>query len=171
LASIPGTVVCAGPKSILDVDRTRERLETDGVTVLGWQTDDFPAFYCRESGFAVDQRVDTAQQVAEMIQQRDRLGLKSAILVTVPCPEMHALPHEEMQTYVNEAQMEANELGVTGKNLTPYLLNRLAERTEGRSLAANRALLENNAQVAAEIATALFNRSESRLQAEVNETL
>jgi len=155
LASIPGTVVCAGPKSILDVERTRERLETDGVTVLGWQTDEFPAFYCRESGQAVDQRVETAEEVAEIICHRDQLGLQSAILVTVPCPEMHAMPHDEMQAYINESQLEAAELGVTGKDLTPYLLNRLAERTEGRSLAANRALLINNARVAAEISCAL----------------
>jgi pseudouridine-5'-phosphate glycosidase len=154
LAGIPGTVVCAGPKSILDVDATRERLETDGVTVLGWQTDEFPAFYCRESGLGVDQRVDTAEEVAEIIAQRNELGLKSSILVTVPCPEMHAMPHEEMQSLINESQMEASELGVAGKDLTPYLLNRLAERTEGRSLAANRALLLNNARVAAAIAKA-----------------
>ena len=155
LATIPGTVVCAGPKSILDVDRTRERLETDGVTVLGWQTDEFPAFYCRESGLSVDQRVETAEEVAEIIRHRDALGLRSAILVTVPCPEMHAMPHDEMQAYINVSQLEAAELGVTGKDRTPYLLNRLAERTEGRSLAANRALLLNNARVAAEISCAL----------------
>jgi pseudouridine-5'-phosphate glycosidase len=154
LAGIPGTVVCAGPKSILDVDATRERLETDGVTVLGWQTDEFPAFYCRESGLGVDKRVDTAEELAEIIAQRNELGLKSSILVTVPCPEMHAMPHEEMQSLINESQMEASELGVAGKDLTPYLLNRLAERTEGRSLAANRALLLNNARVAAAIAKA-----------------
>lgn len=155
LASLPGTVVCAGPKSILDVERTRERLETDGVIVLGWQTDDFPAFYCRSSGLPVDQRVDTAEEAAAVIRQRDRLGLQASVLVTVPCPEVHAMPEEEMQTYINEATMEADELGVSGKDLTPYLLNRLAERTEGRSLAANRALLINNAQVAAEIACVL----------------
>lgn len=154
LATLPGTVVCAGPKSILDVDRTRERLETDGVTVLGWQTDDFPCFYCRESGLPVDQRVESAEEVAEIMQHRDSLRLNAAILVTVPCPEMHALPNEEIQGYINESQLEAAELGVSGKNLTPYLLNRLAERTEGRSLSANRALLLNNARVAAEIACA-----------------
>ena len=154
LASMPGTVVCAGPKSILDVDRTRERLETDGVTVLGWKTDDFPAFYCRESGLGVDQRVDSAEEVAQIIQERNTLGLRSSILLTVPCPEMHALPLEEMQQWVNESQAEAAELGVSGKDLTPYLLHRMSERSGGRSLAANRALLLNNAQVAAEVAVA-----------------
>lgn len=154
LASIPGTVVCAGPKSILDVDRTRERLETDGVTVLGWRTDAFPAFYCRESEQGVDLRVDSAAEVAAIMVERDRQGLKASILVAVPCPEVQALPWEEMRQLIAEAQMEAEELGVSGKDLTPHLLNRLAERTQGRSLAANRALLVNNARVAAEIAVA-----------------
>lgn len=154
LASIPGTVVCAGPKSILDVDRTRERLETDGVTLLGWKTDEFPAFYCRESGWAVDARVDSAAEVAEIMVERDRLGLRAAILVTAPCPEVHALPWEEMRQWISEAHMEAEELGMAGKELTPYLLKRLAERTDGRSLVSNRALLLNNAGIAADIARA-----------------
>jgi len=154
LAGIPGTVVCAGPKSILDIDRTRERLETDGVTVLGWKTDIFPCFYCRESDHSVDARVDTPHEVAEIMLERDHLGLSSSILVVAPCPETHALPTEEMNQSVLEAQMEADELGVSGKDLTPYLLNHLAQRTHGRSLAANRALLLNNARIAAEISRA-----------------
>jgi pseudouridine-5'-phosphate glycosidase len=154
LASIPGTVVCAGPKSILDVARTRERLETDVVAVLGWRTDEFPAFYCRESGLPVDQRVESADDVAEIIRHRDAMGLRASVLVVVPCPDWAAMPAEEMQGFINESQLEAAELGVRGKDLTPYLLNRLAERTEGRSLAANRALLLNNARVAAEISCA-----------------
>lgn len=154
LASIPGTVVCAGPKSILDVDRTRERLETDGVIVLGWKTDEFPAFYCRESGQGVDARVEAASEVAEVMVERNRLGLRASVLVTVPCPEMHALPRDEMRGLIAEAHLEAEALGVSGKSLTPHLLKRLAERTDGRSLQANRALLLNNARVAAEIASA-----------------
>lgn len=159
LASIPGTVVCAGPKSILDVEKTRERLETDGVTVLGWKTEEFPAFYSRGSGLSVDQRVDSAEEVAHMILARDMLRIRSAIMVTVPCPETIAIPHEEMEAYITEAQAEAVRTHVTGKELTPFLLNRLAERTEGRSLAANRALLLNNARVAAEISCALNEMS------------
>lgn len=156
LARLPGTVVCAGPKSILDVDRTRERLETDGVTVLGWQTKDFPAFYCRESGWEVDHQVDSAEEVAQIIRERDAQGLTASILLTVPCPEMHAIPAEEMLQWVNESIAEASELGVVGKDLTPYLLKRMSERSGGRSLAANRALLLNNARVAAEVAGALL---------------
>src|SRR5690606_10600767 len=140
--------------------RTRERLETDGVTVLGWKTDEFPAFYCRESGLRVDQRVETAEEVAEIVRARDALESRASVLVTVPCPEMQALPSEQLRQFIVESQMEAEELGVGGKDLTPYLLTRLAERTEGRSLAANRALLVNNARVAAEIAMA-FSEGEA----------
>lgn len=154
LARFPGTVVCAGAKSILDLPRTRERLETDGVTVLGWRTEEFPAFYSRESGLPVDQRVESADEVARIIQERDRIGLNQAILVTVPCPEPHAIAAEEMEQSIAAAVAEAELKGLGGKALTPFLLNRLAESTDGRSLTANRALLCNNARVAAEIAIA-----------------
>ncbi len=156
LAQLPGTVVCAGAKSILDLPRTRERLETDGVTVLGWQCDEFPAFYSRESGMAVDQRVESAAEVASMMRERDRLGLKQSILVTVPCPQSAAVPWAEMEDAIADAETAAIAQGIMGKELTPFLLNRLAEATQGRSLAANRALLSNNARVAAQIATAFF---------------
>ncbi|MDF3130192.1 pseudouridine-5'-phosphate glycosidase [Kiritimatiellaeota bacterium B1221] len=156
LAQFPGTVVCAGAKSILDLPRTRERLETDGVTVLGWQCDAFPAFYSRESGMEVDQRVESAAEVASMMQERDRLGLRQSILVAVPCPEKSALPREEMEEAIAAAEREAVSQGIMGKALTPFLLNRLAEATQGRSLAANRALLCNNARVAADIANAFY---------------
>lgn len=154
LAQWPGTVVCAGAKSILDLPKTRERLETDGVTVLGWQTEEFPAFYARESGLAVDQRVETAAEVAAIMKARDRLKLRQSILVTVPCPAEAALPAKEMMSAVSEAEEAAAILGIRGKELTPFLLNRLAEATAGRSLAANRALLCHNARIAAEIAVA-----------------
>ncbi len=154
LARMPGTVVCAGAKSILDLPRTRERLETDGVTVLGWKTKEFPAFYSRSSGLPVDQQVHSAVEVAEIMQQRDTLRLQQAILVTVPCPEEAAIPSAEIEAELMEAEAFALEQGITGNELTPYLLNRLAERTQGRSLVANRALLIQNARVAAEIAVA-----------------
>lgn len=154
LASLPGCVVCAGAKSILDLPRTRERLETDGVTVLGWRCEELPAFYARRSGLAVDQRVESAGQVARMLRERDALGLRSAILVTAPCPEEAALPAAEMEDAVAEALADAARRGIGGKALTPHLLAFVAERTRGRSLAANRALLLNNAGIAAAIATA-----------------
>lgn len=155
LASIPGCVVCAGAKSILDLCATRERLETDGVTVLGWQCDDMPAFYCRESGLPVDHRVETAEDVAAIIRDRDALQLRSSIVVTVPCPADVALPRDEVETVIADAVHEAEQRGIRGKQLTPFLLNRVAEKSEGRSLAANRGLLLNNARVATAIATAL----------------
>jgi len=158
LASLPGTVVCAGAKSILDLAKTRERLETDGVTVLGWQTNEFPAFYSRESGLPVDQRVETAEEVALIIQERNAYGLKQSILVAVPCPEPNALPFNEMEQIIASAGMEADAMNIRGKALTPFLLHHVAKATEGRSLMANRALLCNNARVAAEIALA-FSKS------------
>ncbi|MGA0332450.1 MAG: pseudouridine-5'-phosphate glycosidase [Kiritimatiellia bacterium] len=154
LATLPGTVVCAGAKSILDLPKTRERLETDGVTVLGWQTDEFPAFYSRDSGLAVDHRVETAEEAAEIIRERNSLGLRHAILVTVPCPEPLAIPAREIEGAIAAAVGEAEAQRISGKALTPFLLNRLAEATQGRSLEANRALLRHNAGVAAAIAGA-----------------
>jgi pseudouridine-5'-phosphate glycosidase len=159
LASLPGTVVCAGAKSILDLPRTRERLETDGVTVLGYRCSEMPAFYCRESGLPVDQRVESADEVARIIRERDAYGLRQAILLTVPCPADAALPNDLVEAAVADAQAEADLLGIRGKDITPFLLKRLAERTEGRSLAANQALLVENARVAAAVAVAL--RSDS----------
>jgi pseudouridine-5'-phosphate glycosidase len=151
---MPGTVICAGAKSISDLPRTRERLETDGVTVLGWKTDEFPAFYSRSSGLPVDRRVESAADVAEVMLQRDTLRLQQSILVTVPCPEEAAIPSDEIEAAIEEAEASAREKGISGNGRTPYLLNRLAERTQGRTLAANRALLLQNARVAAEIAVA-----------------
>ncbi len=157
LASLPGLVVCSGAKSILDLPRTRERLETDGVTVLGWRCDEFPAFTSTSSGLPVDQRVETAEEVAEMMRARDTLGLRAAILLTVPCPAEHALPAAEMEPLLRQALALADQQHIRGKNLTPFLLSHIALATHGRSLEANLALLENNAAVAAQVATA-FSR-------------
>lgn len=156
LASLPGLVVCSGAKSILDLPRTRERLETDGVTVLGWRTEELPAFTCRGSGLAVDQRVDSAEEAADIMAHRDALGLRSSILLTVPCPEPLALDAEEMEPLLREALARAADAGIAGKALTPFLLAHIAEATEGRSLEANLALLRNNASVAARVARAFF---------------
>lgn len=155
LATLPGTVVCSGAKSILDLPRTRERLETDGVTVLGYQTDSFPAFTCRDSGLPVDRRVDSPEEAADIIRHRDAFGLRATVLVCVPCPAGSALEPVELETALATALAEADARGITGKAVTPFLLSRVAERTGGKSLAANRALLANNARVAAEIAREL----------------
>jgi len=155
LASIPIVVVCAGAKAILDLPRTLERLETLGVPVIGYGTDTFPAFTSRSSDLPLSFRADTPDEVAAVARARDNLGLRGAILVAVPIPQEAEWPWEEAQTEIEAAVAEAEAQGVRGKDLTPFLLDWLAERSGGRSLAANEALLVNNARVAARIATAL----------------
>ena len=154
LGRTPVTVVCAGAKSILDLPLTLEVLETQGVPVLGYGTDTLPAFYSRSSGLPVDQRVDTPQQVAAIIAARHKLGLQHGTLVAVPVPEADALPAEEAERAINEATRRADEEGISGKDVTPYVLTRVLELTEGRSQHANIAALVNNAHVAAQIAIA-----------------
>lgn len=155
LAGTPVAVVCAGAKSILDLPRTLEYLETAGVPVLGYQTDTFPAFYAASSGLPVDERVDTSEQAAAVIRARWEFGLEGGVLVVVPPPAEVALPNDEMEAAIAEALRAADRAGVRGKALTPFLLAHLGEATQGRSLQANIALLEQNARVAARIAVAL----------------
>ncbi len=156
LASLPGCVVCAGAKSILDLPRTRERLETDGVAVIGWKTDEFPAFYSRESGLPVDARVESAEELVNMLHHRDALGLKASLLLVCPCPEEEALAAAEVEQWIQEALAEAKQRGLRGKDITPFLLGSVAEKSGGRSLRANRSLLLNNARVAAGISRCFF---------------
>ncbi len=155
LAQTPITVVCSGAKAILDLPATREWLETHGITVLGWQCDGMPAFYSRESGLPVDQRVDTAGQAAAIIKARDDLKMANAILVTVPVPAEFAIPSDELERIVADALRRAEAENVRGKAITPFLLGEMSRATAGRTLAANIALLENNARVAAAIAAEL----------------
>ncbi len=155
LAGTPVAVVCAGAKAILDLPRTLEYLETAGVPVLGYQTDTFPAFYATSSGLPVDARVETPQEAAAIISARWALGLEGGVLIAIPPPADLALPPDEMEAAIAEALRAAEETGVTGKALTPFLLARVGEITAGRSLAVNIALLEQNARVAAQIAEAL----------------
>ena len=155
LASIPIIVVCAGAKAILDLPRTLEYLETHGVPVIGYGTEEFPAFYSRHSGLGVDTRVETPEEVAQMAQARTELGLPAALLVCVPVPEADELPAGEAETAIAQAVGEADAAGVSGKALTPFLLARLVELTSGRARRANEVLLLNNARVAAGIARAL----------------
>jgi len=159
LAQVPMTVVCAGAKAVLDLPATRERLETHGVTVVGYQTDEFPAFYSRTSGLPVDVRCDTPEQVVAIIQARRALALPGAVLVTVPVPEDEALPREIIEPIIEQALAEADALGLRSAAMTPFLLHRLSELTDERTLRTNVALLENNAQVAAQIARALLDAS------------
>lgn len=152
LEQTPIVVVCSGAKIVLDLPATREWLETHGITVLGWQCDELPAFYSRSSGLAVDERVETAEGVARIAAARDELGLKNAILVAVPVPEEFELDRTELENILDESLETAEKNSIRGKEITPFLLAEMSRRSDGRTLASNIALLENNARVAAEIA-------------------
>lgn len=154
LARTPVAVVCSGAKAILDLPRTLEWLETAGIPVLGWQTDAFPAFFSRSSGLPVQARVDSADQAAAVAREHWSMGLESGVLICVPCPEDVAVPEETADLWIEEAERQASERGVSGAALTPYLLNRLAELSAGATLRANLALLRNNARVGALLARA-----------------
>ena len=155
LANIPMIVVCAGAKAILDLHATLEYLETMNVPVIGYGTDEFPAFYSRESGLDVSVRLDTPQEICEFAKAHWRSGLQSAVLVANPIPETEAIPKSKMEPYIESANREAREQGVHGKNVTPFLLRRINELTNGKSMQANLALLLNNARLAAKLAIAL----------------
>ncbi len=155
LAQTPVAVVCSGAKAILDLPATREYLETKGVTVVGYGTEEFPAFFSRKSGLPVDVRCDTPGEVAEVIHARLQLGLPGGVLVTVPVPPTEEIPYEEVEPLIEQVVEEATEQGLVSSALTPHLLRRLAHLTEDRSLRANVALLKNNARVAAQVAIAL----------------
>ncbi len=155
LATIPVLVVCAGAKAILDLPRTRERLETLGVPVIGFGVDEMPAFYTRSSGLPVDARCDAPEEVAEIWRAHRRLGLRTGMLVTAPAPEDAALEEDVAEKAIMEALAAAERAGVKGKAITPFLLAYIAEHTGEAALRANLALLENNARLAAAIAKAL----------------
>ncbi|HEX8454676.1 MAG TPA: pseudouridine-5'-phosphate glycosidase [Longimicrobium sp.] len=155
LGRTPMIVVCAGAKSVLDLPATREALETAGVLVVGWMTDELPAFYARESGLSVDVRADSAEEVADLWRAHRGLGSPGAILLCVPPPPEHALHADAIEATIREALALADRAGVTGKEVTPFLLRAVAESTGGRSLEANVALLLNNARVGAAVAAAL----------------
>ena len=155
LGRTPITVVCAGAKSILDLPLTMEVLETQGVPVLGYETDTLPAFYSRSSGLPIDQRVDSPAEVAAIVAARDALGLQHGTLVAVPVPEADALPIDEAEQAIAQATREADEQGIHGKDVTPFVLARVLALTEGRSQAANIAALVNNARVGGRIAVAV----------------
>ncbi|OQA45991.1 MAG: Pseudouridine-5'-phosphate glycosidase [Chloroflexi bacterium ADurb.Bin325] len=158
LAQTPIIVVCAGAKAILDLPATLEWLETYGVTVVGYGTERFPAFYNRDSGLPVDVRADTPAEVAALYRSQRELGLAAGLLVTVPVPAEAELPADEMEAAIGQALHEAQRADVRGRALTPFLLARVSELTGAASLAANLALLENNVRVGAQIAAALANK-------------
>jgi pseudouridine-5'-phosphate glycosidase len=152
LARTPMIVVCAGAKAILDLPATLEWLETWGVPVVGYRTSEFPAFFSRSSGLALETRADSPADVAAIARAAWRNGLTSAVLVTVPCPESVAVPRERIDQAVTDALRDAERAGIRGRAVTPFLLKRVSELTGGESRAANLALLRQNAGVAAETA-------------------
>lgn len=160
LAQTPVIVVCAGAKAILNLPATLEYLETHGVTVVGWQTDDFPAFYSRSSGLPVDVRCDSADEVAAIWRAKQRLGLPGGLLVAVPVPAGDEIPAEEIEPAIAQAVAECEALGLRSAQVTPFLLTRIIALTGERSLRCNLALLKNNASVGAEIALALAEHDE-----------
>lgn len=157
LGRTPVAVVCAGAKSILDIPKTLEVLETKGVPVLGYRTEEFPAFWARTSGWKVDRRYDSAAEVAAVLDTQFALGM-GGVLIANPIPEADALDAAEMESWIDAALRGAEQEGVARNGLTPFLLKRIFELTDGRSLVANIALVEHNAAVAAEIALALAAR-------------
>jgi pseudouridylate synthase len=155
LARTPMIVICSGAKIVLDLSATREWLETHGVTVLGWQCDEMPAFYSRTSGLAIDERVDSGKEVSKIADARNDLEFEGAVIVTIPVPEEFEVKTAELEPILLESLRAAKELGIKGKEVTPFLLSQLSEKSGGRTLAANIALLENNSRVATEIALSL----------------
>lgn len=155
LKSTDVTVVCAGCKSILDIPATMEYLETKGVPVICCGQDEIPAFYSRKSGVPAELRLDTPEEIAALIRSKEEMGLTGGVLVTCPIPKKDEIPFEKMDKVIKEAVAEADALGVTGKRITPFLLTKVKELTEGASLEANIKLVLNNAEIGAKIAASI----------------
>ena len=155
LGRTPVTVVCAGPKSILDVGRTLEALETRGVPVVAWGSDEVAGFYSRSSGHRAPLRIDDATEAARLIANQRRLGLHTGVLITLPLPEHVALPAEEVAAAVERAEAEAHAAGIRGPASTPFVLARVADITHGRSVRANLEIIERDAAAAGWVAVAL----------------
>ncbi|MEA3325980.1 MAG: pseudouridine-5'-phosphate glycosidase [Chloroflexota bacterium] len=157
LGKSPVLVVCAGAKAILDLPATHEVLETQGIPIIGFQTDEFPAFYSASSGLPVDQRVETPKEAAKIALKAWEAGLQSAVLLVVPPPAEAAMPASSMEATIQTALAEAVKQGIHGAATTPFLLSRVSALTGGESLHANLELLRKNARVAAQVAVAMRN--------------
>ncbi len=155
LGRTPVTVVCSGAKSILDLPLTLEVLETQGVPILGYQTDTLPMFYSKSSGLPIDARVENPEQIAQIMRAAQALNAQHGILVTVPVPVADELDSAIAEQAIEQATREADEQGIHGKQLTPFVLGRIVELTNGQSMTANQALLSNNAKIAAQIAASI----------------
>jgi len=156
LANTPIIVVCSGAKIVLDLPATREWLETNGVCVLGFRCDELPAFYTRKSDLLVDERVETVLEVAEIARARDELKLQSVILLTIPVPENFEIEREELEKILEKSLKLAAEKKINGKEITPFLLAQMSSISAGKTLAANIALLKNNARIASQIAVEMM---------------
>ncbi len=157
LANTDVAVVCAGAKSILDIGLTLEYLETNGVPVIGYQTDELPAFYTRKSGFGVDYNLETPEEIASALRAKWDMGLKGGVVVANPIPEEFSMDYDIITKAIEDAVVEAEEKGIKGKESTPFLLGKIKEITKGSSLASNIELVYNNARLAAKIATDYTN--------------
>lgn len=158
LAQTPVMVICAGAKSILDLGLTLEYLETKGVPVLGYQTEELPAFYTRKSGFSVDYRVDSPAELAEIFTTQQQIGMNSGLLVTNPIPEQYAMDKDTIDAAIEKALAEAEANGIHGKESTPFLLAKVAETTGNNSLESNIQLVFNNVALGAKVAAEVCNR-------------
>jgi pseudouridine-5'-phosphate glycosidase len=163
LANIPMIVVCAGAKAILDLPATLEYLETMSVPVIGYGTDEFPAFYSRESGLEVTEKLDTPQAIVGFAKMHWETGQQSAILVANPLSKEEAIPASEMEPFIEKANKAAQEKGIHGQGVTPFLLEKMNELTKGKSMRANLSLLLNNARLAAQIAKVLRNTDKGKM--------
>ncbi|MGL5052311.1 MAG: pseudouridine-5'-phosphate glycosidase [Cetobacterium sp.] len=157
LAITDVAVVCAGAKSILDIGLTLEFLETKGVPVLGYKTEELPAFYTRKSGFKVDYNIETSNQIAKILKAKWDINLKGGVVIANPIPEKFAMDFDIITNAINSAVAEAEEKGIKGKESTPFLLSKVKDITKGKSLEANIELVFNNAKLAAQIATDYSN--------------
>lgn len=155
LTRFPVVVICSGAKSILDLQKTRELLETLGITVLGYRSSHFPAFFVQESGLTVDYQVETVDEVMKLLAVKDEMDIPGGILLTNPIPLESQVDPELLNRSLQSLLLETEERGITGKDITPYLLGRLKEKTNGATLQANRKLIENNMQLGIQLAKSL----------------
>ena len=155
LAKTNVAVVCAGPKAILDIGLTLEYLETHGVPVIGFKTNEMPAFYTRESGFSVDIRLDSENEIAELLKAKWELGLQGGVIIANPIPKEYEMDHNLINNAIEKALVQAEKLDITGKKVTPFLLDAIKKITKGKSLASNIELVKNNAKVGSKISVEL----------------
>ncbi len=156
LAEEPVNVICAGAKAILDIPKTLEVLETNGVTVLSYKSEHFANFYCSDSPYPVDGVFNKPKEAADIIRSKEEMKLKGGVLISNPCPEELSMSHEEIDKYIDQAVKEATEQHIKGKETTPFLLKRIVELTGGDSLETNIALVINNAKLGASIASEYY---------------